>query len=117
MKKEIWVQQRRRELLYGSTEAEKALYRIVKSWGLNVVRQYPIDTGRKIYFADIYIPRYKLVIEIDGGYHNTSNQKRLDVNRSSGIRRLGYKVYRLPNKKAYSENDVANKLHLLMTEK
>lgn len=46
----------RMELLYKSTSAESAVCRSLGLLGLRYVRQFPIWTGRKQYYADIYIP-------------------------------------------------------------
>ena len=92
-----WINQRRNELLSKSSGAEKKAYDMLMSLGLKTVKQYPIITGKKIYFADLYIPEYQLILEIDGGYHETINQKRLDKNRSQGLWRLGYHVCRIKN--------------------
>lgn len=102
--------QRRKELLEKSTSAEKAACAILAKLGMAYVRQFPIWTGRKKYFADIFIPELKLVLEIDGKYHFAEKQKRLDENRSAGIRRLGFHVCRLSNKDARSIEKVVSKI-------
>lgn len=101
---------RRSELLEKSPSAEKAICMILSKMGFEYIRQYPIWTGRKKYYADIFIPKLKLVFEIDGAYHFTQNQKRLDENRSAGIRRLGFYVCRLSNKDARNPQKVAGKI-------
>jgi very-short-patch-repair endonuclease len=106
----VYSSKRRIELLEKSTSAEKAACSILARMGVAYKRQYPIWTGRKQYYADIYIPKFRLVLEIDGAYHYTSNQKRLDENRSSGIRRLGYHVCRLSNYEARKPDKIAAKL-------
>lgn len=95
-----WIFQRRAELYTTRSEAEKIANSFLIRLGYKTVCQYPIWTGRKIYFADIYIPAIKTIIEIDGGYHYTQKQKRNDRNRSNGLWRLGFHVLRLSNKDA-----------------
>lgn len=97
-----WINQRRAELMLKTSDAEKSAYRLLISINLRVIRQYPVMTGRKIYFADLYLPDYHLILEIDGGYHDTKNQRRLDGNRSQGLWRRGYHVCRLTNHDARS---------------
>lgn len=109
-KKFLFHGKRRGELMEKSTSAEKAACTILSKLGICYVRQYPIWTGRKQYFADIFIPSLNLVLEIDGAYHFSDNQKRLDDNRSAGIRRLGYHLCRLSNKDARNLEKVAMKL-------
>lgn len=94
------------ELLSKSTNQESAVYSALKSTGFEVIRQYPIFTGRKQYYADLYLPKLKLVIEVDGGYHFSEKQKRLDTNRSAGIRRLGYHVCRIKNRDTLNKRKI-----------
>lgn len=108
-----WIRRRRCELLANISDAEKSAYNILTSLGYACIRQYPIYTGKKIYFADIYIKCIKTIIEIDGGYHHTERQKRLDSNRSQGLWRLGYHVLRLSNKDSHNINKIKNKILLI----
>lgn len=77
----------RNELLNKSTSAEKSVCRILSALNVQFIRQYPVRTARKCFYIDIYIPTLKLAIEVDGKYHFTDNQKRLDSNRSACLRR------------------------------
>ena len=112
LKKE-YIKRRRLELMYNMSDAEKAAISNCKQLGYRVVRQQPIVTGRRLYFADLYLPALKLVIEIDGGYHCMNTQKRKDKNRSAGIRRLGYHIVRLTNKDAKDIEKVKKKIKLV----
>lgn len=94
------INRTRQELMYRTSDAEKAAICNCLRLGYKVIRQQPIVTGRKLYFADIYIPSLKLIIEVNGGYHFTDNQKRKDRNRSQGVRRLGYSLFNITNKDA-----------------
>lgn len=94
------IRQIRCDLLSHTTDAEMAAAKICTLLGYKVIPQQPIVTGRKLYFADIYLPEIKLVIEINGGYHFTDKQRRKDKNRSQGIRRLGYSLFNITNKDA-----------------
>ena len=108
------TRQIRCDLLSHTTDAEKSAARICSKLGYNVVLQQPIVTGRKLYFADIYIPSLKLIIELDGGYHYTKGQKRKDGNRSAGIWRLGYHVVRLSNHDARDPRKVKAKIDMII---
>ena len=46
---------------------------------------------------DFFCLEKKLVIEIDGGYHNTLDQKEADCKRQEWLERNGYRVLRFPN--------------------
>ena len=108
-----WIRQRRADLMAKTSDAEKTAYRLLCSLGYKVIRQHPISTGKRLYFADLYLPQLKTVVEIDGGYHYTKNQRRLDINRSCGLWRLGYHVLRLNNHDARSIEKVKSKLACL----
>lgn len=108
------IRQIRCDLLSHTTDAERSVAKICTRLGYKVIQQQPITTGRKIYFADIYLPEIKLIIEVDGGYHFTKEQKRKDGNRSSGIWRLGYHVVRLNNHDAKNPKKVKSKIDIIL---
>lgn len=108
-----WLRMRRADLMSHTSNAEKSAYNALCKLGYEVIKQYPINTGRRIYFADLYIPALKLILEVDGNYHLEDNQKRLDRNRSSGLWRLGYHVLRLKNKDCYDIKKIHNKINLI----
>lgn len=112
-----WIRQRRAELLSKSSDAEKAAFKNLVRLGFKPIRQYPVWTKRRMYFADLYISSLKLIVEIDGGYHYTAMQKRLDGNRSSGLWRLGYHVVRLSNRDARDISKIKAKIILILRKK
>ena len=84
------------ELLRGRmTEAEKILWECLKKndWQLNFRRQHPIS----IYIADFYCHQIKLVIELDGGYHENTEVKLNDEFRENDIKGLGINILRFKN--------------------
>ena len=104
---------RRADLMASASHAERVAYNILLKLGYNVIRQYPINTGKKQYYADFYLPQVRTIIEIDGGYHFTALQRKKDSNRSQGLWRLGYHVLRLSNKDARNPQKIVNKLKLI----
>ena len=102
----VLINRMRQDLMSKTSNAEKAAIRNCELLGYKVVRQ-------KLYFADIYLPELKIIVEVDGGYHFTSPQKRKDNNRSSGIWRMGYHVVRLSNHDARDINKVKAKIELI----
>ena len=109
-----WIKRRRQELLGRTTDAEKSAFNNLVRLGFSPVRQFPIWTGRRMYFADLYIKEIKTIIELDGGYHYTSRQKRLDNNRSNGLWRMGYHVVRLSNHDSRNILKIKNKILLII---
>lgn len=92
----------RNELLSKSPQSEKRVCKILDELGIRYIRQYPIHTPRKNFYADIYVPSLRLIIEVDGKYHFTDKQKRLDNNRSACLRRMGFSIYRVINLPNYT---------------
>ena len=72
------------------TEAENILWKYLKGkkLGLKFRRQHPID----IFIPDFVCLEKQLIIEIDGGYHFTEEQKNLDKERTRILNAFGYQV-------------------------
>lgn len=49
------------------------------------------------YIVDFFCPKYKLVIEVDGGQHYSDEKLSADKNRDETLRSLGLKVLRFTN--------------------
>ena len=49
------------------------------------------------FIADFYCHKIKLIIEVDGGYHNKTLQFQYDKNRDEELEALGLKVIRFTN--------------------
>lgn len=64
-----------------------------KILGVRFKRQHPIGT----YVADFYCHAAKLVVEIDGASHNTTDQKLYDKERTFNLKLDGLKVIRFSN--------------------
>lgn len=52
---------------------------------------------KNFYITDFCIPLKKIILEIDGGYHFTPEQKIKDKKRTSDLKKAGYKVIRHSN--------------------
>jgi len=65
--------ERARELRADTTNAENALWAVIRKnqLGVKFRRQHPIAQ----YIVDFYCHQHKLVIELDGGYHFEADQK------------------------------------------
>ena len=85
------------------TNAELIFWNRVKNKqfnGLKFRRQHPIHK----YIADFYCHKLKLIIEVDGDYHNTSEQKDYDILRTNDFNSLNIEVLRFKNSEV--ENDI-----------
>jgi len=81
------------------TEAEAVLWTYLsnKQRDFRFKRQHPI----KYFIADFYCHKAKLVIEIDGGYHQLPEQYEYDKNRDYELEELGLKVLRFTNEQVF----------------
>ncbi|HYK44022.1 MAG TPA: DUF559 domain-containing protein, partial [Parafilimonas sp.] len=79
----------------GYTEAEKILWDQLRDSKLGVKfrRQHPIDA----YITDFISLQNRLVIEVDGGYHETEEQKKYDADRTNVLEKIGFTVIRFSN--------------------
>ena len=87
---------RARELRRVETESEATAWRLLRSLrleGFKFRRQHPV--GR--YIVDFCCPQRRLILELDGGVHARPSQSRRDASRDRELRRMGYRVMRLPN--------------------
>lgn len=102
-----------KQLRNNQTEAEMFLWNhlsVIKVSGVRFKRQHPL-----LYFiADFYCHKAKLIIEIDGGYHNLPEQYLYDKNRDSELEELGLKVIRFTNEQVFS--DITNVLNIIEME-
>lgn len=77
------------------TDQEDALWQKLrnKQLGFKVRRQHPIDD----FIVDFVFLREKLIIEVDGGYHDTEEQKEFDAARKELLEYLGFEVMVIRN--------------------
>src|SRR6056297_2406540 len=83
-----------RELRVRQTEAESLLWYVLRSrrlGGLKFRRQYPIEP----FITDFACVEKRLVVEIDGGYHEHIDEK--DQTRQQQIEHAGWTVLRFRN--------------------
>jgi very-short-patch-repair endonuclease len=93
-----------RELRRRQTPAEQALWEMLRDRrleGLKFRRQFPIS----IFVADFCCFNLKLVVELDGGVHETRAQAAHDENRDFFLRSVGYTILRFPNEQLFADPD------------
>ncbi|MHB0754797.1 leucine--tRNA ligase [Polaribacter sp. M15] len=85
------------------TEAERVLWQVLKGkqLGLKFRRQHLID----YFIVDFVCLRLKLVIEVDGDYHNSEEQIEKDNERTKILEDLGYDVIRFTNKQVIGDTE------------
>ena len=86
------------------TEAETVLWNILKNKfeGYKFRRQHPISH----FVADFYCHALKLIIEVDGEYHNDKIQQQKDLNRTAVLNSNKVKVIRFTNQEVLNDIDL-----------
>ena len=96
------------------TQAEDIMWQNLrnKKLGVNFRRQHSIGE----FIVDFVCLQEKLVIEVDGGYHNEQEQKEYDEVRTVYLGFFGYRVIRFTNEEVIHElNAVLKKIHENLT--
>jgi chorismate synthase len=91
------------------TESEEKLWeqlRNRKIHGCKFRRQHPIEG----YIADFVCLEKKVVVEVDGGYHDAEQQTKIDEFRTLTLQKNGYRLIR------FSNEEVLNKIDWVLDE-
>lgn len=88
-----------RKMRKNPTKAEAILWQHLKKKKLGC----PAGRQRLIfgYIADFYVPRFNLIIELDGNHHLNGKQKEYDHQRTKNLEACGFKVIRFLNKEVF----------------
>ncbi len=102
------MNERRKELRRKSTPEEEMLWQELRNskFGYKFRRQHSIGG----YVVDFYCAKARLVIEIDGDSHNTSDQKELDGIREEFLKDFNHKILRFKN------SDVRNNIDEMISK-
>jgi very-short-patch-repair endonuclease len=99
-----------KELRKSMTEAEEMLWKQIRNnklKGLKFRRQHPLD----IFIADFYCHERKLILELDGGIHDTPEQMEYDEGRTAELEEKGFKILRFKNDEVLNDiNQVLEKI-------
>jgi leucyl-tRNA synthetase len=106
----------RASLLANKTPAEIKMAEILVSMKVRYKEQKGFIAGDYHCIVDFYLPRpYRLAIEIDGGYHNTEDQRRRDDRKEMYLATQKVRVLRLTNDEVFEEeSNVISKVRRAM---
>ena len=100
----------RREMTEGETVLWNALRKELKSYRFR--RQHPIGD----YIADFICLSEKLVIEVDGGYHETPEQQYADQLRTEFLQKRDFRVIRFTNEEViFDTKDTIRRIKEILT--
>jgi very-short-patch-repair endonuclease len=96
-----------KKLRADTTAHERTLWRALKEIpleGTHFRRQVPIGP----YVVDFFCPAKRLILELDGGHHNTDEQAQRDRERQAWLEKEGYRVVRFWN------SEISGDLHAVL---
>ena len=99
----------RSDLIKNQTPSEARLKVILRLMGIKYEFQKIYYTKKSFYVADFYLTEHDIVIELDGGYHNTQEQKKKDSIRTKELKNDVRAVFRMTNN-AVENVELATKL-------
>lgn len=99
----LYLKIKSKEMRKNPTEAERIMWEILRknSFGLKFRRQHIIGN----YIVDFINLDTKLVIEIDGGYHQEENQIEYDEFRTEFLNKKDFNVIRFSNDQVLKDYD------------
>jgi very-short-patch-repair endonuclease len=101
---------KRRKLRQHQTNAEELVWRFIRNRQMldyKFRRQYSVDR----FVIDFYCVELKLAIEIDGGTHNTPEQKKKDIGRQKYLEAFNIKFIRIKDDELFGNpNKAFNKI-------
>lgn len=80
-----------------ATIYEKLMALKLKTARIKFVTQYVIDYNNSFILCDFYLPKYNVIIEVDGMYHDSILQTHKDSLRDKYLQTNGYVVFRMWN--------------------
>lgn len=94
---------RQKSLREHSTKSELVFLEKLKKLNVKFIFQKGFIEGPNYCIVDFYLPKLKLVIEVDGGYHDTPKRKKRDENVNDYLRSYRhFRVLRITNHLAES---------------
>ena len=110
-----WIECRMLELRDSANVFEHYLAGFLMEHGVKFIHQAPfVFDCKKIYFADFYLPEHRMVIEVDGTYHQSDSQFAYDNERNNRFASMKIKTIRIPNEITKDTQKLKMRLHFLI---
>lgn len=110
-----WVSETAIKLLTKRNEAELMAGTILRQYINEVHEQVFFRIDKHPYFLDYYLPKYKIAIEIDGGYHRARMIE--DKERDRDFAKIGIRTIRIDAKDVLKGNFINTLRKKLQTKK
>jgi len=80
------------------TNSELRVLNLLNTLGHKYIFQYPIFNEWYFLIADFYLPKYKLIVEVDGYSHFNAESRAKERKRKKWLKTKGISVVRIKNK-------------------
>lgn len=115
--KRSWIEVTMHELREKANIYEHAMGELLINKNIGFIHQAPfVFRPQKIYFADFYLPKYRIVIEVDGMYHNGNDMLVRDSERDYNFKSIGIRVIRVSNAETNNPKILALRLSQYIKE-
>lgn len=111
--KREWIRKIRVEQIGNSGASERRLYTALTKRGVKVYLKMPFIVNNSIYFANLYIPAIKTIIEVSNNYSGPSMKKESQP-RLIALKSTGNQVYILSSCKLRSAQYIDRFLDLTL---
>jgi very-short-patch-repair endonuclease len=101
-----WIEHTMLNLRGRMTTSEQNVMRYLKIMQIPYIFQAPFVIDEKVYFVDFFLPNDNLVIEVDGGYHDSMTQRKKDELRDLVFDGVRIKVARISNEATKSSRNI-----------
>lgn len=106
-----WIEARMYELRSSANVYEHIIGELLIKKNVDFIHQAPfVFRPRTIYFCDFFLPKDRIVIEVDGIYHSGQSQLEKDKERDSHFKSIGIRVIRVHNEETRDVNRLAIRL-------
>lgn len=93
-----WIEARMYELREKANVYEHKVGELLIQNGIDFIHQAPfVFRPKTIYFVDFYLPKQRIVIEVDGNYHDSRTMRHKDSDRDYNFKSIGIRVIRVSN--------------------
>ena len=92
------AEKRKKILRKNITRYENNVLKLLVSLGIEFIFQEAFFDRYYFLIADFYLPKYNLLIEVDGNSHNGMEKKKQERKRAIWLRKKGLGVLRIRNK-------------------
>lgn len=110
--KKDWIETTRYKLQASANKYERLIGEYLINEKIIFVHQAHFMFDDKIYFSDFFIPRMRLIIEVDGDYHNSISQSESDEERDYLFSSLGIKTISVNNNEALDKKQIEMRLKI-----